>query len=266
MSIVTTKSLDGLHEAVFEEDAEKKIHRYWLDREPTPGVTTFNKDAYPESFFLVGWKIGQGAKFVMDSLLEKARLNEAIDEKWIEQTIKSSKVAFKKAAKEAADIGTLLHDYAYCHETEKPFDDYELIKHPDAQKVLACVAKFKEWKQQNVDEIILSETVVASVRYQFAGKFDRLVRRNGLVILSDFKTSRGIYTDQFIQLASYKIAIEEWLGMQVHGLEVLRFGKDDAEFETKLVTDKDEINAYESQAKRNRETYGFRQRFDKSPF
>lgn len=258
MSIVTSKSFDGKHECLFDEES----HTYKLDGKPVPGTTTFNKEAYPESPQLVSWKVGQGATYAVEALMEMARNNQIPDADSIKQIIKESKTAFRKFSQKAASIGTVLHDYAYCNEINKPFDDYELVRHPDAHKVLACVAKFKEWKEGNKDELIASEVVVASAEHQFAGKFDRLSRRGGMVVLSDFKTSSGIFIDQWIQLATYRLAIKEWMNVEVDALEILRFGKTDAEFETKIVTDKEEIAKYTEQALRNRETYDFRKRFD----
>ncbi len=259
MALIVSKSSDGKHEVVFDEEP----HCYYLDSEPVVGVTTFNKNAYPESPQLTSWKVGQGAKHVIEALLEKARLNENVDEEWIAETVKSSKAAWKSSASKAASIGTLLHEYAECNEAGKEFNDYRLVEHMDAPKVLACVAKFREWKEKNQDEIISSEGVVASVCHRFAGKYDRLSRRRGRVVLSDFKTSSGIFIDNWLQLASYRLALKEWAGVEVDALEVIRFGKTDADFETKLVTDKTLMDAYEAQAMRNRQTYEFIKTYDR---
>jgi hypothetical protein len=125
-------------------------------------------------------------------------------------------------------------------------------------KLLNGIGKFKTWKEGNKDELIASESLIASPTHLFCGKFDRLARRNGRLILDDFKTSNSIYLDHFIQLGAYSIAIREWLGMNVEGLEILRFGKDDGEFETLLIDDPKEIKMFEEQAIRCRQTYEFR--------
>lgn len=76
----------------------------------------------------------------------------------------------------------------------------------------------------------------------------------------------------FIQLASYAIAIEEWLDkwfaqynlpLKVGGLEILRFGKEAGEdFQPLLITDPQEIEQLKAQAIRCRDTYRFRLRWE----
>jgi hypothetical protein len=101
----------------------------------------------------------------------------------------------------------------------------------------------------------------------FCGKFDRLARRPGVgLVLSDFKTSSGIYADQKIQLAAYAVAIEFWMGLTVDAIEILRFGKDDGEFETELVTSKAAIHEFMQQAKRCRATYEFKKQWDRPKY
>jgi len=262
---VITSERNG-HVLTFNE----KSHRYKLDNKPISGVTTINKAGYPESFFLSNWKIGQGATFVIQKLLtfykwkfrkkpKKFFKPTASQLVWITQ---KAKRAFMRKSKEAADIGSIVHDYANAFERQVQFNMKVIENHPDRKKIEKCLKKFIGWKSKNKDEMLASEEVVASPTYWFAGKFDRLAKRNGLVILSDFKTSSGIFVDQFVQLAGYAIAIKEWLGIDVHGIEIVRFGKDGS-FDTKLVTDPAEITDYMNQFIRNVQTSQFRKEYEK---
>jgi hypothetical protein len=61
----------------------------------------------------------------------------------------------------------------------------------------------------------------------------------------------------YVQLAAYATAIKEWMGLDVGGLEILRFGKEDGEFETLLIDDPIEIQRFKDQAIRCRETFEF---------
>jgi hypothetical protein len=184
-----------------------------------------------------------------------------ISDKFSLQIAKKATTAYKKEAEEAAGIGSIVHDYAYLTETGKQSEATEMLvkqyKSPNWEKISNGVNKFIAWKKENEDELVDSEQIVASVVHHFGGKFDRLARRDGVLILSDFKTSNGIYPDQFIQLAAYRIAIKEWMGLDVKMLEILRFGKEDGEFHTLLIDDEAEIDELTNQAIRCRQTYEF---------
>jgi len=250
------------HKLVFND----KEHLYTLDDKPIRGVTTINKEGYPISFALTGWMVGEGAKFAIEKLKELQQSKKRITEDAIVKIVKSSKVAYRKVAKKSADIGTKVHDLCYYHELgdQQMFDSLmiEIAGLPDEDKIHNCIELFSKWKKENRDDFIMSEALVASPTHWYAGKFDRLVNRNGKVILSDFKTSSGIFVDMFIQLAGYAYAIKEWYGITVDGIEIIRFGKYDAAFETKLVTDPQEIKDYTDQFLRNVKTVEFRYKYD----
>lgn len=240
-------------------------HRYILNGKRVPGATTFCKGGYPTSEALVGWMVKQGAEYTYDTLIEESTHEGSFIE-WPDsdrrtEILKAAKGASKKKAEEAAAIGTLVHDYAYHIETigAAPNELLEVIAiHTDKDKILNGIDKFKVWKTENSDEMVASEAIVASVCHNFGGKFDRLARRDGKLILSDFKTSNAIYLDHFIQAAAYAIAIKEWRNLEVEGLEILRFGKENGEFQTLLIDDLTEIREFQEQAIRCRDTYEFR--------
>lgn len=259
--ILKSTSLDGQHVLEFDEEP----HSYTLDGGLVPGVTTFNKEGYPESIYLSMWKAGEAAKYAVNSLLGYLSSSNELKQEEIEKIVKSSKRAWMVPAKAAASIGTVVHDYAYAHSNGKPFDDAVILQHPGAQKILSCISQYKEWDSKDECEKVAAEQIVGSVKYRFGGKFDRLDKVKGKLRIRDYKTSSGIYMDMFIQMASYKIAIKEWLGLDVEELEIVRFGKD-GEFETKLVTDPNAISDFEAQAIRNRSTSMFRDFYESTGF
>lgn len=216
-----------------------KRHIYRLDGKIIPSVTTINKKGYPESEALIRWRIKQG--------------------------IKEFETGHK--AKAAASIGTLTHEYAYYvdRKLDAPADLIDRIaKHKDSDKVMNCISHFKAWKSENDDDILASEAIVCAPLDElwYAGSFDRLAHRGSRVVLSDFKTSSGIYVDQFVQLAGYVCAIKYWLGIEVQDIEIVRFGKTDDTFETKLVSDQKEIDIFIDQFNRNLRTYDFRTKYE----
>lgn len=254
-TVLTSKSFDGKHTIAFNE----ATHRYKLDGKAVVGCTTFIKAGYPTSMGLIKWMQGQAIRYTIDWISEHG----LPDEEQQKEVYKEAKAANEKASGDAAAMGTLTHDYAYLaelnrtEELETLIAKIESLPEETSYKIKSAIDKFKAWKEGNQDELISSETLVASPHHLFCGKFDRLARRSGRLILSDFKTSGSLYLDQWIQLGAYALAIKEWLGLDIEGLEVLRFGKEDGEFQTLLVDKPEEIKEFQAQAVRCRETYEF---------
>lgn len=258
-SMLVSKSHDGKHTIQFNEAS----HRYKLDGKACTGVTTFIKAGYPTSMGLIQWMKGQSINYTFDWFLNRGN-TQGITEEDRKELFKAAKAADQKPSQEAADIGTLIHDYAYLSELGKIqdatslYDQMMQLPLESKDKLLNGINKFKKWKEEVKDELVKSEELIASPTHLFCGKFDRLARRDGRLILGDFKTSNSIYLEHFIQLAAYRVAIREWFGLEVDSLEVLRFGKDDGEFETMLIDKSEEIKMFEDQAIRCRQTYEFR--------
>ncbi len=191
--LIESTSLDAKH--VLQFDTEK--HKYWLNGELVPGATAGGA-AYPKPEALIQWLIKQG----------------------IEQYKSKTKL------KQASEIGTLLHDFAECFEKGQPFDRRKIEEHPDREAVEKAVTAFLKWKETNKDEVILLEQIVAAPSIRGAGKFDRLVRRDGKVVLGDHKTAKSIYISALVQVAGYAMMTREWLGIHVDLLEIVKFPKE----------------------------------------
>lgn len=164
----------------------------------------------------------------------------------------------------AGRIGTAVHRYVELYDTNGP-DDADANREvlaaslDNAAAELSfrnCLGGFRQYCSERAPlHRLASEGMVASVAYQYAGTFDRLGARKGRIVLSDFKTSKGIYFSHLVQLGAYSLAIKEWLGIKVQEFEVLRFGKDGT-FEPLTITGRRAILKWEQQAIRCRETYG----------
>lgn len=263
-TILEAKSFDGEHVIEFNEGS----HRYKMDGKPTVGATTFLKAGFPTSMALVSWFKTQTAESLFKSLTVPGEDGYypregfwPVNEDTKKELFKTAKAADRAVTQEAADIGTICHSFA-------EFDS--LGKFDEAQKLLdqvrgavswplisACIEKYAEWKKTNGGTLVQSEALVGSPRYLFCGKIDRLDQVGKKLRLRDYKTSKAIFLDNFIQLGAYSLAIKEWLGLDVAELEILRFGKDDGTFETLVIDDPKEIKMFQEQAIRCRYTYEF---------
>lgn len=263
--LMSATSADGKHTIEFNEGS----HRYKMNGKPAVGVTTFCKSGYVTSFGLVHYEKenalaslfrdltipGEGGAYPREGFWP-------INDQQRKDLFKTAHNAYKAPLQEAADIGTICHGYAELHslgkfeEAEKLLDQ---VRKAEAWPLInACVSKYKEWDAKNRGKLVHAECLVGSPRYLFCGKFDRLDMVDKKLILRDYKTSKDIYLDQYIQMAAYSIALKEWLGLEVGGLEVLRFGKDDGTFDHLLIDDPKEIKMFQDQAIRCRYTHEFR--------
>ena len=254
MALLESKSKDGAHTLVYD-DRPRARNRYRLDGEPVVGTTTFLKAAYPTPEALISWRSGKAAEYTWDKLASMGEVTESLRE----ATIKEAKQAWRKDAQDAAGIGTIVHEYAELSSLGKHEDSVKLLsKHEGTEfwnEILNAVQKVDEFLAQTKDEILLTEAMVASPKHGYAGRFDRLVKRDGKVIISDFKTSKAFYLEQFIQDAAYSIAIKEWLDIDVTGFEVIRFGKQGGTFEQLLISEPSEIEELKAAAIRCKAVY-----------
>ena len=234
--IIESKDILGKNTLIF--DSVK--HLYTLNKKPIIGVTTANKQGYPISENLLKWQIKQGIK----------------------------EYETKEMLTKAANIGKSLHAYAEAKTLGKWEDINKIVEsidgHEDEKKIRNTMFQFDDWYHKNQpDRVILTETILASPKYKFGGQLDLLVQRGNSVILKDYKTTSGIYTNQFIQLALYSIGLKEWYGITVNELEIVQFPKDGSCFNHRSIIDKKEIKKFQDQGIRNVKTAYFRREYEK---
>jgi hypothetical protein len=96
---------------------------------------------------------------------------------------------------------------------------------------------FLKWVDENKIKFISSEQIIYSKKYNYVGimdcKFTMGKEKHKIVHAGDFKTSKAIYPEYRYQVAGYQGADEEESG-EVYGTKwIIRFGKEDGEFEAK---------------------------------
>lgn len=145
-------------------------------------------------------------------------------------------------AEKAADIGTLAHAMV---ERWINGEDYELaLKGADetsADKARNAFDQFLQWASETKVELLskYQELQLVCPEYKFGGTPDAIGRIDGKVVLLDWKSSNGVYSDYIVQLAAYRHLIErgirmdngESLGLDVSDARLLRFSKDYPDFE-----------------------------------
>lgn len=225
----TVSEING-HRLEFDEEK----HKYILNNIIVPGVTTILKTAYPTSPALIAWMIKEG----------------------IEEYKTGAKL------KKAANIGTVVHEII---EKAEAGEKYEI---PEIEEVKNCLKAYETFKKlRHPDErVIDAESIIASPKYGYAGKFDVLISLDGKTILRDYKTTSGIYSSALFQTALYQIALKSWKGIDVDYWQIVRFGKNGKfawEKDVLTISDKKAMKDYTNQALRCVETFFFMQRYEK---
>jgi len=214
---------------------ENPYHVYTLDGEKIPGGTDVKK-AYPPSRQLIRYYIKQG----------------------LEEFDSGRKL------KKQADVGTWMHDYCHAKRTNTAIDLNPILGHPDELKIRKRLKEVDKWVATlENEEVIAAEKIVASVKHKFGGKFDVLVKRDNKIILQDYKSAKGFFEDQFIQEGGYAIAIEEWLGIHVDGLEIVRFNDNTEEPQRLCFDNPADVEEFKEQFLRCRYSRIFMRKWEK---
>ena len=177
--------------------------------EKVPGVTTII-GRFKDSGALLHWAFAQG------KLAEQGKIATLYEKR-----------------DEAAEAGTLAHNLI---EASIHGEDPVAIctAHPIAEtreKAWNAFQQYRQWAAQTGIEMVATEMPLVSEAYQFGGTPDAIGRINGELVLVDWKTSNGVYQDYLIQLAAYKVLIEECTDYRITGgFHLLRFSKENADF------------------------------------
>ncbi len=178
------------------------------------GVTSILKRLAKEA--LIPWASNMSAEYFLNTLLSgvdrsdpKASVSITVEE--AEEIAAFAKKAYARKTKGAADVGKLVHSYAeaFFKGDKNPSPPKRTLTPEERAQYDNGVAAFKRWIGNNDVEVIVSERVLFSERWMYAGTTDLTARINGRKGVFDIKTSSGLYLDMDLQIAAYRIALEE---------------------------------------------------------
>lgn len=169
----------------------EKSHRYWIDGQPVPGVTTLLSKGLPKPA-IPYWAAKSVAEYVADNEAGVEQLRAMGREPMIGALKGIPWAKRDEAAVRGTDIHALAEDLVHGREVEVP---EHLAAH-----VEGYVRFLDEWKV----EPILTEHSVASRKWWYAGRFDFIgTLGGGPTWLLDWKTSKGVYGETALQTAAY---------------------------------------------------------------
>jgi len=195
--------------------------------EPFPSVTTvlgiINKPA------LVPWARNMALESVKETLYD--HLEESVESQWVEDIIEQARRRPDQIRDQAADFGTRAHILI-----EQIIQGLEPEIPAEMEPV---VQSFTSWRQDAGLDIQLTETMVYSGKYRYAGAMDAVAYQGGTLVALDWKTGNGLYPEHLLQVAAYAKALEEMSGEPVTEAWAVRFGKKTPEFEARKVRNLD---------------------------
>lgn len=146
---------------------------------------------------------------------------------------------YRQVSADACDIGSLVHSWV-----DADIHNKSLPKVPDEmrEQVENAVLGWLHWKDMVKFHSIRTEVSLVNEKMGFGGTLD-LAAIMGRNVLADLKSSKGIYPDHKIQIATYRHLWENadfWLDngswkpwkpdMEIDGLALLQVGKEDGSF------------------------------------
>lgn len=238
-------------------DYDDDKHIYWVNGELVPGATGITGDTMPKD--ALGWwgmRVGMAAVVAMmrdvswaeianahqpEGIIDPASLPEAeryyskSDRKRekpksiIEAWTTDNKRTVNHILDEAAERGTDVHTALEMLGIDEVVD---IGKFPPLQQ--GYVAGLLQWFLEQEPEFEENEVIVGSAKHRFAGRFDTIVRYphrpEAGRVLTDAKTSKGVYFSHIMQLPLYRLGYHEMGFGEERGpidtMEVLHLGAD----------------------------------------
>ena len=190
-------------------DFDEAKHRYTKNGVIVPSTTQITKAGINKEF-LVQWSATSASKYVA----RQWREDEPYSQEAIDTILKRAKFHYKNIQEKATTNGTYTHEWIeefvnYVLETGDKEPDLSNFEVPYTMEAISGVAAFLNWYYDNDVKFIAAEKKVYSLKYNYSGTYDLLAVVNGKLTVVDFKTSKDIYEDYFIQGAAYVNAYHE---------------------------------------------------------
>ena len=184
------------------------------DGKRVPGSTTII-GRFKESGGLIWWACTQGQK------------NPDVE---VREALYGSK---------AAEIGTFVHSMVEAHIKGANAPEMELMPSDTHDQIQSGFDAYLQWERMTKLKITHQEIMLVSPEYKFGGRPDAIGLIEGEPCLIDWKTSKTVYPDMLVQLASYGYLVEHGLqqehqykklGIKVKGFHLCKFSKEHGDF------------------------------------
>jgi hypothetical protein len=157
---------------------------------------------------------------------------------------------YKEVRKYEGRCGTLFHflaeQYLKTGEIDNYSDPYvKEFTEPEQERAKMAYRSFCKWKDTFTGDLnrAISEESMVSEIFQYGGTIDLYGEcSDGTIWVLDFKTSKGIYDQHWIQLAGYSKLLEEVKGKKVSKMIIVSCSKEEEGKYSAEYMDSDGIN------------------------
>jgi hypothetical protein len=190
---------DGDVELVFD----RRAHGYKRNGIKVPSVTTIlgviSKPA------LLGWAVNE----TLDHVAQNWRPGRVYSSDEIQDILTKAKESRHIKSKGAMDVGKSAHEWIESYIEARANGNEREARVPDHPLVRSSVQAFLNWEKAHHVEYLHSERRIYSKSMNYSGTVDLVALVDGRITVIDFKTSKAIYNDYFLQVAAYAYALHE---------------------------------------------------------
>lgn len=170
----------------------------------------------------------------------------------LEPLFEDARFNFKVISNVAKDVGKIAHNWleVFVKGTiNGSIDDQSAFSVPEDEAAAKCVKAAMEWMAKHNFKPLNAEKKIYSKEYNYSGTYDWLAYitscndtkccpfEGTVLALGDWKSSKSLWDEYLIQTAAYVKAHEEEFPEQTIAIRVLiRLGKEDGEFESRVLT------------------------------
>jgi len=135
----------------------------------------------------------------------------------------------------AAELGTIVHEMV--EEYIRGGNPYNVVPTAitleDQAQIVSAFEAFEEWFESNKFQIVEQEVQLVSEIHKYGGTPDAIaIDAKGRLVLLDWKTSDGVYSDHLVQLGAYRMLWNETHpdNQLTGGSHLCRFAKTNGDF------------------------------------
>ena len=230
------------------------------DKSKLTGVTTIIGNMSKD--FMAPWAV----KEFYEYMVENWDLSKTYTSEESEELLLTAKKQYNVKSAEARKIGTIVHEWVSNHiqgkdsaipnieevkNSIKSFLDFEKdhkIEWLLSEEIICSVKKYKKIKSDQpltfIQKMLLplfmskfeeTDKVKGEIIINVAGTLDFLAYIDGVLTLGDFKTSKRISEETYLQLGAYDFFLKEQMGFNSEQRMIVRIPKDKSDVEVAVV-------------------------------
>ena len=219
---------------VVELGFDDRLHAYRIepDLELIPSVTqTMDVISKPA---LIPWALKEGVEWLAGNLFfdRETKHKHIFHTKGvgIDFLTKGIKGAYRNTSSSAINIGTVTHRWVE-EAIRWKLEGGDPPIMPQQKEAQTAIEAFRAWVSENDVEWHSAEQKVYHRKYKYAGTVDAVATINGEYSVIDWKTSKAVYPEYYLQVAAYAKALEDMEGRPVDSAYILRCDKKTGKFQ-----------------------------------